>query len=53
MTIHSSVVDLIGRTPLTLFAAARTPACLLAPGDLVRFRTITANDFVRLARNPT
>ncbi|HEY1792336.1 MAG TPA: 5-oxoprolinase subunit PxpB [Opitutaceae bacterium] len=33
---------LIGRTPLALFSAARIPPALLRPGDLVRFRPISA-----------
>lgn len=40
---------LIGRTPRALFDPARNPPCLLAPGDRVRFRTITADEFARLA----
>jgi allophanate hydrolase subunit 1 len=40
---------LIGRTPRALFDPARNPPCLLAPGDRVRFRTITADEFAPLA----
>jgi len=40
---------LIGRTPRVLFDPAREPPCLLAPGDRVRFRTIEAGEFARLA----
>jgi len=40
---------LIGRTPRVLFDPAREPPCLLAPGDRVRFRTIEADEFARLA----
>lgn len=29
--------QIVGRTPLTLFDSARSPAALFAPGDLVRF----------------
>ncbi|MGE3276083.1 MAG: 5-oxoprolinase subunit PxpB [Vicinamibacterales bacterium] len=32
--------QIIGRTDLAVFDAARDPACLLAPGDLVRFVAI-------------
>jgi len=35
----------IGRTPLKMFDKRRTPACLLAPGDTVIFKPITANEF--------
>jgi inhibitor of KinA len=35
----------IGRTPLKMFDKARTPACLLAPGDTVTFKPITAKEF--------
>ena len=41
--------QLIGRTPLTLFDAAREPPCLLVPGDRVRFRPIDASEFDALA----
>jgi KipI family sensor histidine kinase inhibitor len=40
--------QLIGRTPLRLFDAAREPACLLAAGDRVRFRAIGAEEFAAL-----
>lgn len=40
---------IVGRTPLALFDLAREPACLLAPGDRVRFRAIDAAAFARLA----
>jgi KipI family sensor histidine kinase inhibitor len=36
---------LIGRTPLALFDAALPSPCLLAPGDSVRFRSISASEF--------
>jgi KipI family sensor histidine kinase inhibitor len=42
--------QLIGRTPLTLFDPARTPAALLAPGQRVRFRPIDADRFAALAQ---
>jgi KipI family sensor histidine kinase inhibitor len=41
---------LIGRTPLTLFDAARDPPALLAPGVRVRFRAIDAAQFATLVR---
>ena len=41
--------QLIGRTPLKLFDATREPSTLLAVGDTVRFRPITANAFAGLA----
>ena len=40
---------IIGRTPLTLFDAARTPPNLIAPGQRVRFVPIDAAEFARLA----
>ncbi|MEO5561141.1 MAG: 5-oxoprolinase subunit PxpB [Dokdonella sp.] len=42
--------QLIGRTPLVLFDASRKPACLLAPGDQVRFRAIDDDEFVEIDR---
>lgn len=39
---------IIGRTPLALFAADRSPAALLAAGDRVRFRPVSPEDFARL-----
>lgn len=41
--------QLIGRTPLHLFDAARTPPALLALGDRVRFRGIALEEFNSLA----
>lgn len=41
--------NLIGRTPFALFDARRDPPCLLGPGDQVRFRPITSDEFVSLA----
>lgn len=41
--------QLIGRTPLRLFDAAREPPCLLAPGNRVRFRAIGVDEFDALA----
>lgn len=41
--------QVIGRTPLVLFDAARDPPCLLAPGDRVRLRAIAADEFARLS----
>jgi inhibitor of KinA len=40
---------LIGRTPMQLFDALRTPPALLAAGNRVRFTPITRTDFERLA----
>jgi KipI family sensor histidine kinase inhibitor len=42
--------QIIGRTPLALFDAARTAPALLAPGQRVRFRAIDAQAFAALAR---
>lgn len=40
--------QLIGRTPLQLFRPDESPPTLLAAGDLVRFRPISAQEFTRL-----
>jgi KipI family sensor histidine kinase inhibitor len=40
---------IIGRTPLQLFHPRREPASLLLPGDFVRFRPISPEEFTRLA----
>lgn len=40
---------IIGRTPLALFAASRSPAALVAAGDRVRFRPVSPEEFARLA----
>lgn len=40
---------IIGRTPLTLFDAARATPNLVAPGQQVRFVSIDAGEFARLA----
>ena len=37
--------QIIGRTPLTLFRPDRTPAALLHPGNRLRFKVITAEEF--------
>jgi len=42
--------NLIGRTPLRLFAAERDPPALFAPGQHVRFRAIDAREFATLSR---
>jgi inhibitor of KinA len=42
--------SVIGRTPLTVFDAARQPPSLFAPGDRVRFRPISSDEFVRLQK---
>jgi inhibitor of KinA len=39
--------NVIGRTPLRLFDAGKTPPSLLSSGDRVRFRVITREEFVR------
>jgi KipI family sensor histidine kinase inhibitor len=43
--------NVIGRTPMVLFDAARSRPSLLWPGDRVRFRAITRAQFVELAVN--
>jgi KipI family sensor histidine kinase inhibitor len=43
---------LIGRTPIVLFDASRTPPAYLAPGDRVHFVEIAAADFERYAGAP-
>ncbi len=43
--------NVIGRTPMVLFDAARSRPSLLWPGDRVRFRAITKAQFVVLAVN--
>ena len=40
--------NLIGRTPLKLFDATKNPPTLLYPGDRVRFRAITREEFESL-----
>lgn len=40
--------NLIGRTPLKLFDPSKDPPTLLRPGDRVRFRTITKEEFESL-----
>ena len=40
--------NLIGRTPLKLFDATKDPPTLLCPGDRVRFRAITREEFESL-----
>jgi allophanate hydrolase subunit 1 len=37
----------IGRTPLTVFDANRSQPSLFAPGDRVRFRIISKEEFQR------
>jgi len=39
---------LIGRTPLALFRPDRMPPSLLRAGDTVRFRPVTAEEYIRL-----
>lgn len=40
---------LLGRTPLRLFDPEQDPPALLLPGDMVRFRPVSAGEFNRLA----
>jgi KipI family sensor histidine kinase inhibitor len=40
--------SVIGRTPLAVFDAARNAPSLLSPGDRVRFRPISAEEFMAL-----
>jgi len=42
--------SVIGRTPVAVFDAAREAPSLLAPGDRVRFRPISADEFVALKK---
>lgn len=42
--------NLIGRTPLRLFDATKNPPTLLCPGDRVRFRPISREEFESLKR---
>ena len=42
--------NLIGRTPLRLFDPTSNPPTLLCPGDRVRFRTISREEFESLKR---
>ncbi len=42
--------NLIGRTPLKLFDASKNPPTLARPGDRVRFRQITLEEFESLKR---
>jgi KipI family sensor histidine kinase inhibitor len=43
--------NVIGRTPMVLFDAARSRPSLLWPGDRVRFRAINRAQFIELAAN--
>lgn len=42
--------NVIGRTPLTIFDAAREEPSLFAPGDRVRFRVISRDEFLAMQR---
>ena len=42
--------NLVGRTPLKLFDPSKNPPTLLRPGDRVRFRAITREEFESLKR---
>ena len=44
--------NLIGRTPLKLFDPSKNPPTLLQPGERVRFRAITREEFTVLAEDP-
>ena len=44
--------NVIGRTPMVLFDAARSRPSLLWPGDRVRFRAVSRMDFFELQKNP-
>lgn len=43
--------QVIGRTPLRMFDPSRTPAARLGPGDRVRFKRVTRDEFVQIARD--
>ena len=40
--------SVIGRTPLTIFDASRAEPSLFAPGDRVRFHTISIDEFLKM-----
>jgi KipI family sensor histidine kinase inhibitor len=40
--------NVIGRTPLKVFDAGRQEPSLFAPGDRVRFRAISGDEFLKL-----
>jgi len=42
--------SVVGRTPVAVFDAAREAPSLLASGDRVRFRAITAEEFMALKK---
>ena len=44
--------NLIGRTPLKLFDPCKNPPTLLHPGDRVRFRALTREEFAALRAHP-
>lgn len=44
--------NLIGRTPLRLFRPEENPPVLIAPGDTVRFRPVSHEEFVEIAERP-
>jgi KipI family sensor histidine kinase inhibitor len=43
---------LIGRTPLPLFDVGRTPPVAYRPGDMIRFRPMSIDEFERLSSRP-
>jgi KipI family sensor histidine kinase inhibitor len=45
--------NIIGRTPLRIFDAAREPPALMAPGDRVKFTAISREQFDAAARRST
>jgi inhibitor of KinA len=42
--------NVIGRTPMVLFDAKRARPSLLWPGDRVRFRAISRDEFMQMAK---
>ena len=44
--------NLIGRTPLKLFDPSKNPPTLLQPGDRVRFRAVTREEFAHWGADP-
>jgi KipI family sensor histidine kinase inhibitor len=44
--------SVIGRTPLVLFETLHERPALLAPGDQVRFFTITSDEFIEMQHHP-
>ena len=42
--------NIVGRTPLRIFNAARQPPALMAPGDRVKFVPVSRDQFERIAK---